>query len=555
MKPGEWIDGVPTPYNEDMEENKRWVKDFSDNALPRTKGFITDFVYHLRGFETPTLSCIWTAAFIMESAIKRECWLQWVDYDDCEVSEVCDDNMYTNQYMLIIGPAGVVKKTTAITKGLKVLDGAAKLVSNTTVKAMKRYKVIMDKVTPEGLLESMLPRSTSGSAQYVQDAEGNFVTDSSGKAIKIPATSEASIIVSELSTLLTKSTYAATMAALLIDLYDTRDTFHWTTKGEKEKVLRYLHTTLLAGTTVAGLRESIPTAAKGDGFLSRSILIYVPDTLRDYAEPFYPKDAPSLQELQRRLAWIIETSLGAYTYTEEAKETFRVWYKKFRQRLREDPEMSGIISRMDSNVRKLSLIFRLQRYDMNDTFITSRDVEDAIRLIEVTYRSTPFLLSQISEDFMVVVTGRVAEYIQKRGSVVRGKMLSATRSWLKADMLSMAIEELVQRGQVRITEAEQSTEVVYEWSGEEEDGARYSERAREISSRYDNKGTREYTTGRHATRRKSYRFAPLPQSAATRGPGRPRGSANKKAGSGTQETEPKGEFGKMAGGEPGSEAS
>ena len=69
----------PVPYDENAVPASRraWVPDFHDQLIPKRKGFISDFVFHTRGIMTPTLASIWSALFVLQSAIKREAWLQW----------------------------------------------------------------------------------------------------------------------------------------------------------------------------------------------------------------------------------------------------------------------------------------------------------------------------------------------------------------------------------------------------------------------------------------------------------------------------------------------
>lgn len=458
-------DGVPIPFNEEIGEDYTRTKDYTDYLLPKTKGFITDFVYHTRGYETPTNICVWTALGIMSSAIKREAYSKWVPRP-----------LFTNLYLILVGPAGIVKKTTAAWVALDILRGVKKFINKKVVRSLKNYKIIQGKTSPEGLIDSMLPDPQAELDAYVTDDNGAFVVDASGNPVKIPSTSEATLIISELSTLLSKSTYASTMTEILLDVYDCHDEWHWKAlnRGKAPLVLRFLHTNILAGTTLDGLRESIPGAAKGDGFLSRTILIYAPTTRREYPEPFYAKGAPTESELQRRLAWLAETSLGEYVLSDMAQKLYNSWYHDYKTMLKTNPTLCGVLSRLPVHIRKVALLMRLQRYDISDNIISEDDLKSAILLVESTYKNINFLISQLDGDEFENVLGRISDYLSRRKRMTRKDMLSRLR--IKGEILTMVIRELNQRGLVKIEfngetydyPVEKAAEM-YVWTGDIDD--------------------------------------------------------------------------------------
>ena len=211
----------PEPYNERSipPEDREWVYDYGEKAVPVQRGFVTDFVYHTRGFETPTLSVVWSALYVLASAVKREAWIRWVPRP-----------LYPNLYMLVIGPAGRVKKTTAVVEiGLPILEGFQKYVRDVNISRMKNIVVLKDKATPEAMLDAMLPENRPGDDHYIVKSNGEFVTDRNGKAVVYRKTSETSIVISELSTFLTKRSYGEGTLQLLIDLYDARESWEWRT--------------------------------------------------------------------------------------------------------------------------------------------------------------------------------------------------------------------------------------------------------------------------------------------------------------------------------------
>lgn len=463
-RPGEMRQGYdkpPIPYIETMAKGEFWCPDYYDQAIPTQKGFITDFIYYTRGFETPTLSVIWTALFILSSAIKREAWFQWAP-----------DGLYTNQYIIIIGPAGIVKKTTAVSViGLPILRKFRYWIKDKNIYAMKSITIIKDKTTPEAMLSALVPENKDGQDVYLVDEAGEFILDKRGKAIQYRKTSEAALVVSELSSMLGKASYSEAMIPNLLDLYDAHKEWDWSTLTRGKQTLRNLHTTLLAGTTVDGLRGSIPASAMGDGFLSRTIPVYVPDTKRCFRKPFIPKNGPTEDELAKRLAWVASTCIGEFQLTKEADEYMEEWYKNFKEFLRNNPTISGSMSRMDVNVYKTALLMRAQRYNDKAPFITKEDLLNAIKLLTLTYSSFPFLRSQINPDELVSWSAKLGEFIRKKGKTTRVVILRSLH--IKSELATLVLEELIAKGDIqvywdnnRVPHATTRSEEEYEWTGQ-----------------------------------------------------------------------------------------
>lgn len=452
----------PKPYYEEAipAQRRLWKPDFHDHLIPRNKSFISDFVYHTRGIMTPTLACIWSALFLLQSVIKREAWLRWYP-----------KSLYPNQYIIIIGGAGRIKKTTAVSiVGLEIINAYRKYIRDRNIYEMKYITIIKDKSTPEAMLTAMMPENkTNGGIYFLRDQYGEYILDDYGKAVQYFPTSEASIIVSELATMLSKRSYSDGMVEILLDLYDPHDTWEWRREGKGTKRLRKLCTSLVAGTTVDGFRGSIPNAAKGDGFLSRSVLVYVPESKRVYPQPFLPEGAPDSEEMAKRLAWIAENALGEYTLSDDATRVYTEWFFRYSKIMDNNPTLAGALSRMDINVLKTALLLRAARYEIG-TEVSSTDMEDAIRLVETTYNSVPFLLGQLDEDIILTQVARAEIFMRQKGRIQRAHFLTGMR--LRSDIATCVVTEMLARGEITVEyEGKEypaplgKTEEFYVWKG------------------------------------------------------------------------------------------
>jgi len=459
---------APVPYDEEAipVERRKWVADYHDQLIPERKGFISDFVYHTRGIMTPTLASIWSALYVMQSAIKREAWLQWYPRP-----------MYTNQYIIIIGAAGKVKKTTVVSDvGLPMLKKFRSYIRDRNLYEMKQITIVKDKSTPEALITAMLPENKGNGDYFLQDAKGEWIMDAEGKAIRYTRTSEVSILISELSVMLSKRSYADSMIENLLDLYDPRDEWEWRREGKGIKILRNTCTSLIGGTTVDGFRSSIPNAAKGDGFLSRTVLVYCPDSKRKYPMPFLPEGAPDGEEMAKRLAWVAEHTLGEFHLTNDALQLYNKWYMIYSKRLDDDPSLAGAMSRMDVNVLKTALLLRAGRYEATEPVVDTGDVMDAIKIVEATYMSVPYLIGQLDDDVIMSATAKAEVFLKRARKIARPRFLSGMR--IRSDLATLVVQEMIARGEVaveykgqRILAALGHSEEEYVWIGGEDDGA------------------------------------------------------------------------------------
>ena len=425
-------DGAPIPYDERKVEDKWWNnatfggEDPFDHHVPSTRNFLTDMVYYTRGMETPTIFVVWSAMFLISSVVKREAWLKWHP-----------SRMFSNLYLMFVGPPSSKKSTVLDDIGLPLLQQVSKYMNDPVMKAFKNIKVVKNKITPEAMLEEMIP---SPKPQMVRGSDGEFAKDSAGRYIRYKPTSEVSIVLSELAVTISKRSYAEGMIQLLLDLYSPHDEWTNKTKGAGERKLKKLCTNFIGALTPSSFRDSIPEAAIGDGFMSRNIIAYQPGYPRIRPVPFSVPGAPTEEELARRLAWIAENSLGEYEMSPKALQVYQDWYYKFKKRLTRLGDGATSQSRLDLHLLKAAFIFRLARYDSSNNIIEARDVEDAAHLIQGTFEQALGIVHEIAHEGAALHYRRVWDYILSKESVKRETIMRNLK--LTAQQLDLAIQRL-----------------------------------------------------------------------------------------------------------------
>lgn len=433
-----WKDGCPIPYDEDLDPQPFWKKgphaycDPADEHQPRSRGFITDLIYTLRGTESPTLFVEWTALSLISTVVKREVTIKWF-YNP----------LYTHLYVILAGTAGIVKKSSVISFGASVLDGVANEIKSDVIRAKKTINIMRDKGTPEALIDALNAKKIK-----VIDTSGETVRSPEGKALFVPATNEILILLSEMSVMVNKQSYNESLIQILMRLYDPEGQFESSTKTGGKIKLSKLHTNLLAATTAEGFKDSIPNAALGDGFISRCVIVYQEKTTRRFFPPRIVANAPDVDELRRRLAWIAENAQGEFTFDEEATAYAWEWYNRFRDNIERDISSAGSRSRMDVILLKVAVLLKIQAYDLADNVVDIRYIKDAGRLLRYTYSLSPMLIQDIrNEGFMKYIT-KIENYLKSKGEVKRQQTLQNTG--IKADDLTAVIEYLYNNNRVSI---------------------------------------------------------------------------------------------------------
>lgn len=417
---------------------KVWPDEYFDDCMPSSRGFVTDYVLSTRGMGVPTIYNVWCSLFCISSAVKREAWLKWYP-----------SRLYANLYIILVGMPGISFKSTAISFVMNILIRVHTHIKNPNLKRVKLLKFIKNKATPEAILDQMIPSKKGGEGFRFVDSEGKELTDSNGKLKdKYYNTSEITLLLSELSAMMNKSSYMETLIGNLLDLYDPQDEYEWNTIKRGKQLMRNLYTNMLGGTTESSLKSSIPKSVLGDGFLSRTIVVPCVEYKRKYAEPFPIIGGPTQEDLEKSLAWIAENTIGEYSLSKEAKEYNKNWYRSYREEIENFPTNIGLFSRKPIHVLKVAFLLSIQRYNSTSE-ISLQDMVDSVRIIDETLKHTPLLLKNILSGDYNKNLDHVISILKKHGNTDRRRLLQTSR--LSSAQLDAILKELIKREELIIT--------------------------------------------------------------------------------------------------------
>jgi len=429
----------PKPY--DLTNNE-WTEDPWDRFLPRSKGFVTDFVYALRGTAVSTMFCVWSSLWAISTVLRRDAWLKWYP-----------DPLYAPLYVILVGLSSISKKGTVINFAARLVKQMPDYIQDENKRSAKAANIIRNQATVSYIIDKMSAQGAfgKGNALWKLDEEGRStgerLRDAEGEIVYLEKSSTAAIVAPELSVLLGKEKYNEGLIDFLTNLYDAEEDWDSGRRGTGEKKLKDLYVTLLGGTTPTHLQYSIPKAATGDGFVSRTALPYIEGVGRRKSWPEQIEGAPDRDEMARRLAWIAEHMEGEYPLTEEAKAFYEKFYSAQMDRIETYPELAGIIGRSDTILLQLSLLLKAQRYSAEGE-IELTDIKSAETILYNTTLRTADVLNRIEGGEGFKLLKRVAGYIEKRGEVKRANLIQSGKA--SSRDVDNALSELVQRNLVRI---------------------------------------------------------------------------------------------------------
>jgi hypothetical protein len=451
--PSEITDNVQyeTAWDEDRKKTSRSKVELILSQIP--KGFIHDYVYTLRGYQTTTLFSILGALFAVSSVLQRRTYLPFGH-----------KHLYPNLYLLFVAPPAIVKKTTAILFQADLIRRIPELFHDNANKDFYSIPIYEGAVTPEGMFDLMTPKTIE-----VQDYEG-------GPYESVSLGSRLCLIVDDLPVFMGRQTYNTGQIPRLLTLYDCKARDNIYTKKDKLTSLENVYFNFFAGSTEGSFTKSIPEEARGQGLMSRFLIAHEPNPQRCFSIPQIMKGAPDEEEMVRRLGFIAENQWGPYQMSEEAFRKYDQWYfANF-----ENARNNGVDennTRSDILILKTAMLIRAQVYG-GKRIITEDDMKMAILLVEETGFHKKNLISEteVLEDPWQKQNKRVASHLRRKGFIERVNLMRNLSKYMSANELNEHLKALKECGSIRIKRKDSYMESVsrdsheiYIWAEENEE--------------------------------------------------------------------------------------
>lgn len=345
--------------------------------------WLEDFVEHTSYGETPAKIMRWVGIATLAGALRRKVFIDQLSFQ-----------WSPNFYLLIVAPPGVVKKSTSIGLGLKMLrriegiDFGPQMVTwqqMITHMAGTRETVLVD---GEDFEMSCCTVSLSEFGSFFDPSDRNMITN-------------------------------------LTDMWDGKlETVVKETKtsGTDEIVNPWLN--ILACTTPKWIASNFSANLIGEGFGSRPIYVYADTPQGDIA---YPKrnmmrrqDMPMFKrrenELTYRLGKIAQYS-GEYQMTEAAYQWGEDWYTKYmqKQRSRGNSAEVGVYARLQTHLHKVAMVLSAAREKF--PVIDVQEMVDADEMLRELGTDVEKVFSFVGGNVITNASHDLVEILKRRGAM------------------------------------------------------------------------------------------------------------------------------------------
>lgn len=306
--------------------------------------WISAYIAYCKGSECPTKFNFWIAASVLAGTLRRHTYLDMKRFV-----------WYSNMYIVLVAPPGIISKTTTTGVGMKLLRKVPNINFGPSV------------VTWESLVQ------TFAASSETYEEKGKMKVQS---AITLEA--------GELGNLLDPKNRE--MIDIFITLWDSIEgSFEKKTKMAGNDSVANPFINLAGCTTPSWIAENFPQHMIGGGFASRCLFVYADkkEVLIPYPDEHVTQDYDGVRDkLIQDLEHISIKLVGEYKLSQEAREFGRAWYADHHNSSKKNFESSlygGYIARKQTHTHKLAMILAASCSD--ELIITEDNLITATQMV------------------------------------------------------------------------------------------------------------------------------------------------------------------------------
>ena len=378
------------------------------------------YMHHQRFSESPLNYHFWVGVSVVAGALRRKVWIdqrhfQWTP----------------NMYIVLVGPAGVVAKSTTLRGGKSLLE------------RVEGVKFGPQSTTWQALIEV-----------FKNSVVMETFSTSSGSDLQIPM-SCLTITVGELGTFLDPRNRE--QVDLLTDMWDGQaETWRRFTRLDKGTEIPNPWLNLVACTTPSWLKANFPEDLVGGGLTSRIVFVYgekkrqlIPYPAMEIADQAYKAEDELLLSDLNHIAEI----KGEYRLTPEAISWGSNWYRGFQNGKLPahlaSGRYDGYVARKQTHIHKLGMVLAAAKRD--DLTIEKEDLQEAERLISELETDMKIVFDSIGVHESAVVTSEVEILIRNHKTIHHKALWKECIKTKDPIQFQNAIKALVEAGTVSQT--------------------------------------------------------------------------------------------------------
>lgn len=360
---------------------QNWLKTFAEWTLPRC--------------ESPETFVFWSGLFILSSALRRQVKVGKKYLGSWE----CPPHLY----IMLIGEAGKVRKTTAASFGVELLDEIPFIKKGPTI------------VTQASLM-TKLTESPDASVYLISE---------------------------EFSDLIMKS--GEDMFQFLTSLFDGKKNIEASTVSRGVEFASRPCVNMIAATTPQWIAAHMPENIIGGGFASRVIFIQE-DRVRH--RRMYYKDVNAAHDfdgmkanLLADLTHMAESLSGDFEIDPEAMEFMEQWYQDNAEGEIDNYKLSGYYQRRPAHIHKVAMLLHIARTD--ELILHKEDFVNAIDVVAKIEKNLPKVFEGVGKNPYTFDITRIKNHIMACEPISHGDLLSAFQSAAPPWQLEQLVKSLV----------------------------------------------------------------------------------------------------------------
>lgn len=373
------------------------------------------YLEYTKDTEAPTAFHWWTGVSTIGGALRRRVWINMRKYQ------------YTaNFYIVLVGPAGVVTKSTTIGVGEYLLSH-------------------VDKVHfgPQSFTWQALGKDFEKASDYVE------YTKRDGSVDRMPQAA-LTVSASELGTFLTMDDQK--FVSFITDMWDGKEAafrHHTATSIQLDVKNPWLN--IIGCTTPSWLQQNFPKEAIGGGLASRVIFIYAEKKQKLIA---YPDEQINSEEYYKHQAKLIEdlqeigAMAGEFVLSPDARAWGKEWYLKFNNSPRPaymaSDRYSGYLGRKFTHMHKLAIVLSAAR--SSKLVIEKETLMEAETVLNITEKHMIKVFHTIGMVEEAQHVQEVVEFVRGYGQIEREDLWQQSRNIMQQRDFIQAVKIAVEGG-------------------------------------------------------------------------------------------------------------
>lgn len=376
--------------------------------------------------ESPLSYHMWSGIACVAAALQRKVYMRWGH-----------DEIFANNYVILVGPSGFARKGTAITIVRKFIRELG-------------FPMIGEDNSVERIID---------------DIKNAVTTYKEGTIIRMQCAT--TCIVPEFAVF--TGFQNTRLLSYLTDWFDSPREWSRKTKHQGQAEVQGMYFNLLAATAPDWIPYIFPREAVGGGFTSRCIFVVEDRKGKTIPDPnATPPDMVLRDKLRYDLEKITLMS-GQFTFEKDALESYKDWYIAQDKKIDAgelasyDPALLGYLSRKATQVKKISMC--LAASQSSDLKIKKSHFDRALQLLELMEQRFARVFSGVGKSRYAEEVEQILDFIRRRRKVSRGDVLKAFYRNIDGTALEAIEKVLFEMKMIKIERNTAKQETTYTYVG------------------------------------------------------------------------------------------